>query len=191
MKAWDIFSWQAPGWPEPHPAVIVSHPDRVAHKPDVTVLICASRRTTRQPEPNEVILDANDGLDWPTLCKCDLLYTIQNCFHDLAARSGAVLFVGDLLHPVNDLAVESLRDSDVRHGRGGGGSMPMFFARREPDDIAGMDCLDRAAFALHASAASSHDQRLPQRMRVPRGASAGFKGDYRAADTGEFAPLER
>jgi hypothetical protein len=39
MKAWDIFSWQAPGWPEPHPVVIVSHPDRVAQKPDVTVII--------------------------------------------------------------------------------------------------------------------------------------------------------
>ena len=51
MKAWDIFSWQAPGWPEPHPAGIVSHPDRVANKPEVTVIMCASRRTTRQPEP--------------------------------------------------------------------------------------------------------------------------------------------
>ncbi len=88
MKAWDIFSWQAPGWPEPHPAVIVSHPDRVANKPDVTVIICASRKATRQPEPNEVILDANDGLDWPTLCKCDLLYTIQKA--NLVNRRGAV-----------------------------------------------------------------------------------------------------
>ena len=32
MKAWDIFSWQAPGVPEPHPAVIVSHLDRVANR---------------------------------------------------------------------------------------------------------------------------------------------------------------
>jgi hypothetical protein len=64
MKAWDIFSWQAPGWPEPQPAVIVSHPDRVANKPEVTVIMRASRGSTRQPEPNEVILDANDGLEW-------------------------------------------------------------------------------------------------------------------------------
>ena len=87
MKAWDIFSWLAPGWPEPHPAVIVSHPDRVAHKPDVTALLRASRRAARQPEANEVILDANDGLDWPTLCKCDLLYTIHKA--NLANRRGA------------------------------------------------------------------------------------------------------
>ncbi len=88
MKAWDIFSWQPPGWPEPHPAIIVSHPDRVAYKPDVTVLVCTSRRAARQPEPNEVILDASDGLDWPTLCKCDLLYTIRKA--DLHNRRGAV-----------------------------------------------------------------------------------------------------
>jgi hypothetical protein len=60
----------------------------VAHKPDVTVILCASRRATRQPQPNEVILDANDGLDWPTLCKCDLLYTIQKA--NLVNRRGAV-----------------------------------------------------------------------------------------------------
>ena len=88
MKAWEIFSWQAPGWPEPHPAVIVSHPDRVANKPEVTVLLCASQRALRPPKPNEVILDENDGLDWPTLCKCDLLYTIQKSH--LATRRGAV-----------------------------------------------------------------------------------------------------
>jgi len=88
MKAWDIFSWQAPGWPEPHPAVIVSHPDRVANKPDVTVILCASRRASRQPEANEVILYENDGLDWPTLCKCDLLYTIQKA--NLVNRRGPV-----------------------------------------------------------------------------------------------------
>jgi len=35
MKPFDIFSWQPSVWPEPHPCVIVSHPDRVAGKPDV------------------------------------------------------------------------------------------------------------------------------------------------------------
>ena len=42
-----------------------------------------------------------------------------------------VLFVGDLFHPINGLAVQNLRNGDVRHGRGEGGTMPMFFARRE------------------------------------------------------------
>jgi hypothetical protein len=60
-----------------HPAVIVSHPARVANKPDVTVLMCASRQATRPPEPHEVLLDTSDGLNWPTLCKCDLLYAVK------------------------------------------------------------------------------------------------------------------
>lgn len=52
------------------------------------MIMCASRRATRRPEPNEVILDANDGLDWATLCKCDLLYTVQKA--NLVNRRGAV-----------------------------------------------------------------------------------------------------
>jgi len=76
MRAWDIYSFQPTAWPEPHPAVIVSHPDRVARKPEVTILMCSSKEATRPAKPNEVILDDSDGLQWPTLCKCDLLYTV-------------------------------------------------------------------------------------------------------------------
>lgn len=77
MKAWDIFSFQPQNWPQPHPAVIVSHPQRVANKGEVNVLMCSSQRATRPPEANEVILDDSDGLDWPTLCKCDLLHAVN------------------------------------------------------------------------------------------------------------------
>ena len=76
MKAWEIYSYQHPDWPAPHPAVIVSHPERVALKPEVTILLCSSKQTTRSAKPHEVILDSSDGLDWPTVCKCDLLYTL-------------------------------------------------------------------------------------------------------------------
>jgi mRNA-degrading endonuclease toxin of MazEF toxin-antitoxin module len=76
MRAWDIYSFQPPDWPEAHPAVIVSHPERVANKPEVTILMCSSKTATRPARPHEVILDASDGLEWPTLCKCDLLYTV-------------------------------------------------------------------------------------------------------------------
>jgi mRNA-degrading endonuclease toxin of MazEF toxin-antitoxin module len=77
MKAWDIYSFQPPNWPQAHPAVIVSHPLRVANKREVNVLMCSSQRATRSPEANEVILDQNDGLDGPTLCKCDLLHAVE------------------------------------------------------------------------------------------------------------------
>ena len=55
--------------------------------------------------------------------------------------------------------------------------MPMFFTGREPDDISGVNCFNRAAFALHASAARSHNERLPQRMRMPSRTCPRLKGD--------------
>ena len=88
MKAWDIFSYQPPDWPEPHPCVIVSHPGRVANKPEVNILMCSSQRAQRAPRPNEIVLDQSDGLNWPTLCKCDLLHSVEKT--DLKNRRGVV-----------------------------------------------------------------------------------------------------
>jgi len=88
MNAWEIWSFQPLGWPEAHPAVIVSSPGRVANKPDLNVLMCSSKRATREAMPNEVILDVSDGLEWPTLCKCDLLYLVAK--DELKNRRGQV-----------------------------------------------------------------------------------------------------
>ena len=88
MKAWDIYSYQPAGWNEPHPAVLISHPQRVANKPDIELLMCTSHRASRSARPGEVILDEADGLDWPTLCKCDLIHTAAKS--DLKQRRGHV-----------------------------------------------------------------------------------------------------
>jgi len=88
MKAWEIWSYQPVGWPEPHPAVIVSSPSRVANKPDLNILMCSSMQATRAAKPNEVILDASDGLNWPTLCKCDLFHLVTRA--ELKSRRGQV-----------------------------------------------------------------------------------------------------
>ena len=77
MKQWDIVSWQPPGWPEPHPAVIVSHAQRAVSKPDVEVVLCSTQRAGRKAASHEFMLDEADGLDWPTLCKCDLIYAVN------------------------------------------------------------------------------------------------------------------
>jgi mRNA-degrading endonuclease toxin of MazEF toxin-antitoxin module len=88
MTTFDIYWWQPPKWPEPHPAVVVSHPDRAANKDWVEVLVCSSQRAGRKPAAHEIILDQADGLDWPTLCKCDLLYAAPRS--DLKHRQGRV-----------------------------------------------------------------------------------------------------
>lgn len=43
------------------------------------MLGCRTMRPTneREPRANEVLLDANDGLDLKTLCRCDLLFTVE------------------------------------------------------------------------------------------------------------------
>jgi hypothetical protein len=42
----------------------------------VSILACSSHRAGREAIPSEVILDTADGLNWPTLCFCDILYAV-------------------------------------------------------------------------------------------------------------------
>ena len=88
MKAWEIWSYQPEGWPEPHPAVIISGSQRVANKPDLNVLLCTSQRANRAPLRNEVILDQADGLEWQSLCKCDLIHLVTR--EELSHHRGTV-----------------------------------------------------------------------------------------------------
>ena len=88
MKAFEIYSWQPAGWAEPHPAVIVSNPDRVTNKPEVEVVMCSSQKAGRPAKPWEMILDEADGPDWPAICKCDLIHAVQKT--ELKNRRGAV-----------------------------------------------------------------------------------------------------
>jgi mRNA-degrading endonuclease toxin of MazEF toxin-antitoxin module len=76
MKQWEIWTCDF-AEAGPHPAVIVSHPDRVARAPLVNVLIGSSRRANRPARENEVVLNSADGLDWETLVKCDLMYLVE------------------------------------------------------------------------------------------------------------------
>lgn len=87
MKSWDIYTYDFEG-AGPHPAVIVSHPDRVAHAPWVNVLICTTQRANRAPKETEVLLNGADGLDWETLCRCDLLWLVEKS--KLTGKRGSV-----------------------------------------------------------------------------------------------------
>jgi hypothetical protein len=87
MQPWDIFTWDFPGV-GPHPAVVLGNSERVKNKPTVNVLLCSSHRANRQAGPYEALLDQSDGLDWETLCKCDLLYAAPA--EELTQKRGAV-----------------------------------------------------------------------------------------------------
>src|ERR1043166_3841533 len=90
-----------------------------------------------------------------------------------------VLLVGDLLHPVHDLAVELFLDRDMSHRGARRGAVPVLFVRRTPHDVAGTDDSDGIALALHVAASGRADQRLAERMRVPVAARAGLESDVR------------
>ena len=97
------------------------------------------------------------------------------------SKSGPVLFVANLLHPVDGLAVELFLDCDVRHRRGRCSAMPVLLARREPNHIAGLDFLDRSALALGPAATGRDNQRLTKRVRMPSRPGARLKRDAGAA----------
>jgi mRNA-degrading endonuclease toxin of MazEF toxin-antitoxin module len=87
MKQWEIWTCDF-AEAGPHPAVIVSHADRVARAPLVNVLIGSSQKASRPARENEVILNSADGLDWETLVKCDLMYLVEK--ERLYRRRGSV-----------------------------------------------------------------------------------------------------
>jgi hypothetical protein len=96
------------------------------------------------------------------------------------AQSLPVLLVSHVFHPVNDPAFKLFLNGDVHHGRSWRGSMPMLFAGRNPDHVAGTDLLNWAAPALHPAATVSHDEGLAERVRMPGGPRAWLEGDMGA-----------
>src|SRR4051794_23226803 len=71
-------------------------------------------------------------------------------------RSGQVLLIRNMLHPVDLLAVQLLLNGDMGNGRGWRGAVPVLFARWDPDYVAGPDFLDGAAPSLGSAAPGGH-----------------------------------
>src|SRR5262249_29210893 len=82
-----------------------------------------------------------------------------------------------MLQPGGGLAVLRFLRRDVDHSGGRCAAMPVLFAWRNPDDVAGLDLLDGLALRLEASNSRNHVERLSKRMRVPRGSRAGLEAD--------------
>jgi hypothetical protein len=64
-----------------HPVVLISPPDRCA-------LTKQLNKQSRQPYPMEVMLDAEDGLSWETLCNCSIMYAVDSS--SLKTKRGTV-----------------------------------------------------------------------------------------------------
>src|SRR6266849_9695427 len=95
------------------------------------------------------------------------------CFILISCSSGreigslAVLFVGNLLYPLHGYAIELFLYSNVRHCCIWRSTVPVLHPRRNPDDIALSNLLDRASPLLNPACAVRHDQDLTERVRMP------------------------
>lgn len=87
MRAWEIYTADIFG---EHASVLVSCQARIDAKPEVVALGCRTMRPAneREPRANEVLLGEADGLDLKTLCRCDLLFTLEKT--KLGRRRGMV-----------------------------------------------------------------------------------------------------
>ncbi len=78
MRQWEIylFPFQEEA---PHPAVILSTDERCLNGDigSVNALICTSAKLNRGPKSHEVILNGEDGLDWKTAVRCDVIYLLS------------------------------------------------------------------------------------------------------------------
>src|SRR2546430_11924030 len=79
------------------------------------------------------------------------------------SKSTLVLLIADVFHPVDNFSIELFLNGDVGHGGGRRSSVPMFFAGRKPDAIAGANPLDRPAFPPGPAPAGDDPERLGRR----------------------------
>lgn len=82
------------------------------------------------------------------------------------------LLVSDLFNPSYRIPVQCFLDGDMAHACRGGCSMPVLLARFEPNHVARPYLLNRATVSLNETEARRYNQRLAERVGVPRRARA-------------------
>jgi len=70
-------------------------------------------------------------------------------------------------------------------------AMPVAFAGRDADHVAGADNFNRVAFKLNAPGSSGDDQNLPQGVLVPRGARPRLEGHAAPGSPGVVGGIEQ
>src|SRR5215218_1607130 len=103
--------------------------------------------------------------------------SVCSAFGVRAGAGGKVFIVRDVLHPGYGRAVQRLLDSDVGHGAGRRGAVPVLPVGRTPELVASVEFELRAAFDLRPANAFGDDQRLAERVLVPGGTRARLKMD--------------
>src|SRR5215471_3442383 len=90
-------------------------------------------------------------------------------------RLFAVLLVGDFFKPFAAVAVPQFHDRDVSHCCIRRRSVPVLDSRRNPNDVALLDLLNRSSPLLNPARACRHDQDLTEHMLMPGSPSSGLE----------------
>lgn len=77
----------------------------------------------------------SSSLSSPTIFSKSYLNFLRDTVCVASSRS-AILLDRNVFEPVNHFAVERFLDRDMGHRRVRRGTVPVFFARRKPDDVA-------------------------------------------------------
>ena len=83
-------------------------------------------------------------------------------------RCGQIFLIADLFQPIDDLSVERFLNGDVAHPRRCSRLVPMFFAGRTHDHIAGADFPLRSVPTPHPAAAGGDDEFLADTLLWPK-----------------------
>src|SRR5260370_40450975 len=87
-------------------------------------------------------------------CDSPHWYQRRDCPVRNVLRSGLILFITHLFHPVNGLAIKLFQKADMGHGSGWRTAMPVFLPRRAPDHVPCMNPLPRTTPPLRSPAPS-------------------------------------
>ena len=109
----------------------------------------------------------------PLLSQCSLLHRS----HSPVCYPQPILFVADLLHPLDGLAVQRFLDGDVTHAGRGGRAVPVLLAGRNQITSPGLISSTGPPSRCTQPKPGGDDQRLPERMGVPGGARARLESD--------------
>jgi hypothetical protein len=96
-------------------------------------------------------------------------------------RSFAVLFFGDLLHPLHGYAIELFLYRNVRHCCVWRSTVPVLHSLWNPDNIPLSNLLNRASPLLNPARPIRHNQDLTERVRVPSAPRTRLERDLSSA----------
>jgi hypothetical protein len=90
MNQFEIWKFKPTGFPIAHYFVVLSGPERCADAQALNINALLISTLHGRPKSVQVVLDQTDGLDHPSTCQCDYIYTFPKACVWAAGAKGTV-----------------------------------------------------------------------------------------------------